>query len=88
MSRGVALYGDKVFVALGEAVLVALDAKTGQEVWRTIDRRQLDRRVHDGAAAGRRRQARRGYRRRRRRRTADSWPPTIPRRAASSGKRT
>ena len=32
-SRGVALYGDKVFFAAGEAVLVALNAKTGQEVW-------------------------------------------------------
>jgi alcohol dehydrogenase (cytochrome c) len=32
-SRGVALYGDKVFFASGEAVLVALNAKTGQEVW-------------------------------------------------------
>ncbi len=32
-SRGVALYGDKVFFAAGEAVLVALDAKTGEEVW-------------------------------------------------------
>ena len=29
-SRGVALYGDKVYFAAGEAVLVALDAKTGQ----------------------------------------------------------
>src|SRR5262245_25158067 len=35
VNRGVALYGDKVFVGLGEAVLVALDAKTGKEVWRT-----------------------------------------------------
>ena len=34
-SRGVALYGDKVLFAAGEAVLVALDAKTGQEVWTT-----------------------------------------------------
>jgi alcohol dehydrogenase (cytochrome c) len=34
-SRGVALYGDKVLYAAGEAVLVALDAKTGQEVWTT-----------------------------------------------------
>jgi alcohol dehydrogenase (cytochrome c) len=34
-NRGVALYGDKVFYAAGEAVLVALDAKTGQEVWTT-----------------------------------------------------
>jgi alcohol dehydrogenase (cytochrome c) len=35
VNRGVALYGDKVFLGLGEAVLVALDAKTGKEIWRT-----------------------------------------------------
>jgi len=35
VSRGVALFGDKVFVPLGEAALAALDAKTGKEVWRT-----------------------------------------------------
>ena len=34
-NRGVALYGDKVYFAAGEAVLVALDAKTGKEVWTT-----------------------------------------------------
>ncbi|PYU26663.1 MAG: PQQ-dependent dehydrogenase, methanol/ethanol family [Acidobacteria bacterium] len=34
-SRGVALYGDKVFFASGNAVLVALDVKTGKEVWST-----------------------------------------------------
>jgi alcohol dehydrogenase (cytochrome c) len=34
-NRGVALYGDKVFFAAGEAVLIALDAKTGREVWTT-----------------------------------------------------
>jgi alcohol dehydrogenase (cytochrome c) len=34
-SRGVALYSDKVFFATGDAVLVALDAKTGKEVWTT-----------------------------------------------------
>jgi alcohol dehydrogenase (cytochrome c) len=34
-SRGVALYGDKVFFASADAVLVALDAKTGKEVWTT-----------------------------------------------------
>jgi alcohol dehydrogenase (cytochrome c) len=33
--RGVALFGDKVFFALGEAVLVAIDARTGREVWAT-----------------------------------------------------
>ena len=32
-SRGVALFGDKVYFAAGEAVIVALDAKTGREVW-------------------------------------------------------
>ena len=32
-SRGVALYGDKIFFAAGEAVLVALDARTGKEAW-------------------------------------------------------
>src|ERR1700732_2558529 len=34
-NRGVALLGDKVFYAAGEAVLVALDAETGNEVWTT-----------------------------------------------------
>ena len=34
-SRGVAIYGDKVYFAAGEAVLVALDARTGDEVWTT-----------------------------------------------------
>ena len=33
--RGVALYGDKVYFAASEAILVALDAKTGREVWST-----------------------------------------------------
>ena len=35
VSRGVALYGDKVYYAAGEAELVALDAKTGRPVWTT-----------------------------------------------------
>ncbi len=34
-SRGVAIYNDKVYFAAGEAVLVALNAKTGEEVWTT-----------------------------------------------------
>jgi alcohol dehydrogenase (cytochrome c) len=34
-SRGVALVDDKVLFAAGEAVLVAIDAKTGKEVWAT-----------------------------------------------------
>ena len=32
-SRGVALYGNKVFFAANDAVLVALDARTGEQVW-------------------------------------------------------
>ena len=35
-NRGVALYGDKVYFAAGEAVLVALDVRTGREVWTTV----------------------------------------------------
>jgi alcohol dehydrogenase (cytochrome c) len=34
-NRGIALYGDKLYYAAGEAVIVALDAKTGKEVWTT-----------------------------------------------------
>lgn len=34
-NRGVAVYNDKVYFAAGEAVLVALDARTGQEIWTT-----------------------------------------------------
>ncbi len=34
-SRGVALYGDKVYFCSGDAVLVAINAKTGKEVWAT-----------------------------------------------------
>jgi alcohol dehydrogenase (cytochrome c) len=33
-SRGVALFDDKVYYAGGDAVLIALDAKTGKEVWK------------------------------------------------------
>ena len=34
-SRGVALYEDKVYFASIHAVLYALDARTGREVWKT-----------------------------------------------------
>jgi len=34
-NRGVALYGDKVYFAALDAVLVALDAKTGKPAWET-----------------------------------------------------
>src|SRR5207249_11620686 len=35
-NRGVALFADKVYYAAGEAVLVALDVKTGKEVWTRV----------------------------------------------------
>jgi alcohol dehydrogenase (cytochrome c) len=34
-NRGVALHGDRVYFAAGEAVLVALDVRNGQPVWST-----------------------------------------------------
>lgn len=34
-NRGVALYGDKVYIGTTDAFLVALDAKTGKESWKT-----------------------------------------------------
>jgi alcohol dehydrogenase (cytochrome c) len=34
-NRGIALFGDKIYYTAGEAMLVALDAKTGKEVWAT-----------------------------------------------------
>ena len=34
-NRGVALYGDKVYLATLDAKLVALDAKTGKKLWQT-----------------------------------------------------
>ncbi len=35
-TRTLALYRDKVFLATYDAALVALDARTGEEVWRTV----------------------------------------------------
>ena len=34
-NRGVALYGDKVYLATMDTFVVALDAKTGKDVWET-----------------------------------------------------
>jgi alcohol dehydrogenase (cytochrome c) len=34
-SRGISLFGDKILFSRGEAVLTALDARTGDEVWST-----------------------------------------------------
>jgi len=40
-NRGVALYGDKVYLATSDAVVVALDAKTGAVVWeKTVENYQ------------------------------------------------
>ena len=35
-TRTLALYGDKLYLATNDAALVALDARTGTEVWRTV----------------------------------------------------
>ena len=35
-TRTLALYGDKVFLATADAAVVALDARTGAEAWRTV----------------------------------------------------
>jgi alcohol dehydrogenase (cytochrome c) len=32
-TRGVALYGDKVYFGVGEAIVIAIDAKSGKEIW-------------------------------------------------------
>ena len=36
VTRTIALYRDKVFLATYDAALVALDARTGEQVWRTV----------------------------------------------------
>jgi len=36
VNRGVAVWGDKVFVGTYDGYLLALDAKTGEQVWRTL----------------------------------------------------
>ncbi len=33
--RGIAIYGDKIFVATGEAHLLAFDARNGRQIWET-----------------------------------------------------
>ena len=67
-NRGLALYGDKVYYGAGEAVVVALDAKTGKEVWAKAGLRQHVAVLHHAGAARRRRQdPRRRVRRRVRR---------------------
>ena len=35
-TRNIALYGDKLFMATYDAALVAVDARTGQQLWRTV----------------------------------------------------
>lgn len=35
-NRGVGFWGDKVFFVSRDSILVALDAKSGAELWRTI----------------------------------------------------
>lgn len=35
-TRNIAIYGDKIFLATYDAALVALDARTGRQLWRTV----------------------------------------------------
>ena len=59
-TRGVGLLGDKVFLAASDAVLMALDARTGRTVWSTHGGRQPQRPLHEPRPArGRRQGARR-----------------------------
>ena len=87
-NRGVGLWGDKVLFAAADAVLVALDAKTGKEVWATkVDDYKVGHYmslaplVVDGKVHGRRRRAAKWA-------SAVSSPPMMRRPASSSGKRT
>ena len=35
-TRNIAIYGDKLYLATYDAAIVAIDARTGQQVWRTV----------------------------------------------------
>ena len=54
ISRGVAIYDGKVFRTTLDANVIALDAKTGKELWRSNVIDFKDGYSHDGGAAGRR----------------------------------
>jgi alcohol dehydrogenase (cytochrome c) len=36
LSRGLAILGDKLFLAAFDAMMIAIDAKTGKELWKTV----------------------------------------------------
>ena len=69
-NRGVALYGDKVYVTGLEPVVIALDAKTGKVVWEAKMERLSERLLRHPGAADRQRQ---GHGGRIRRRVRHSW---------------
>ena len=76
VNRGVA-YGDgKIILAQADATVVALDAKTGKEVWKRQERRPGQGRDDDLGADGRQGQGPRRHLRRRVRRAAAASPPT------------
>ena len=68
VNRGVALYDGKVYVGLLNGSLAALDAGTGEEVWRVQVRSPLDDYSITGRPAHRRRHGDHGHQRRRVRR--------------------
>ena len=84
-SRGVGLWGDKVFLAASDATLVALDAKTGKQVWATKVRGLREGLLHVAGAAGDRRQGADRHVGRRTRRTRLTSPRSMPRPARNCG---
>ena len=82
-NRGVALYGDKVYIGDRRTrIVVALDAKTGKVVWEQDRRRLQERLLHDARAARRQGQ---GHGRRLGRRAAAS-AASSPRSTRKTGK--
>ena len=76
-TRGVALLGDKVFLAANDAVLVAIDVRSGREVWSTHGGREPERPLHEPRPARGRRQDRHRHVGRR------TGHPRLPRRLRS-----
>ena len=77
INRGAALYEGKIIRGTLDAKLVALDAKTGKQLWKSERRRNEGRLHHDRRPADRRRRHHDGHLRRR------VWYPRLHRRLGS-----
>ena len=51
LTRGVAILGDKLFLAALDAQMIAINAKTGKELWKTAGRRLQAAIRHDRRSA-------------------------------------